>query len=74
MGLNVPLAFYEMHKNNVKQLSNFYAFPLQSKCEVEGVVQTIVCKYLSNVSWILGLLVPSSLSYLMCFLSDCNVM
>jgi hypothetical protein len=45
MGLNDPLAFYEMHRNNVKQLSNFYGFPLQSKCEAKGAMQTILCKY-----------------------------
>ncbi len=46
MGLNVPLAFYEMHRDNVKQLLNFYVFPLQSKCEAKGAMQTILCKYM----------------------------
>jgi hypothetical protein len=56
MGLNVPLAFYGMHKDNVKQLLNSYAFPLQFECEAKGVVQTIECEYLFDVSWILGCL------------------
>jgi hypothetical protein len=56
MGLNVPLAFYGMHEENVQQLSISYAFPLQSKCEAKGVVQTIECKYLFEASWILGYL------------------
>jgi hypothetical protein len=50
MGLNVPLVFYGMHEDNVKHLSNSYAFPLQFECEAKGVVQTIECKYLFDVS------------------------
>ncbi len=56
MGLNVPLDFYRMHENNVKHLSNSYAFPLQSKYKAKCVVQNIECKYLFDVSWILGCL------------------
>ncbi len=55
-GLECSLAFYGMHEENVKQLSISYAFPLQSKCEAKGVVQTIECTYLFEVSWILGYL------------------
>ncbi len=35
-------------------MSNFYADPLQPKCEAKGAVQTIVCRYLFDASWILG--------------------